>query len=641
MKTFILGLLGVLLFVNSALSDVILNPENGINIVLKDVPSAGISLTVQRENDIRYLGIIGRTTGLQYNSSSTTNLAFLDFYEVNIQLKITVFVSAEHIKLSLEWSAPVDERLEDCFRLDPHHWFGGPEQKQQYWPVEKLTLKEYSYVTKEDENNAVTEPYWINSVGTLIYVDKRVPLFVDQNNILSNHLCLISDVKKPFSKSRSASELFYDIVITENAKVGHLYAIEHYLGKPIGYPDFRMIQHPVWSTWARFFRPINESIVMGFANEIVDNGFNNSQFEIDDLWEICYGSLTVDTRKFPDMKKTVADLKALGFRVTLWIHPFINENCQPWHSEAKENGYLITTEDGDIFTSWWNNNGSRASHFDFTNPQARSWWIKQILHLKNTYDFDSFKFDAGESGWTPQVPVQTGDIHEHPGHITADYVRAVSEFGSMIEVRSAQRTQDLPVFVRMIDKDTLWTFDNGLPTLVTTLLQMNMNGYPLVLPDMIGGNGYNEKPSKELFIRWLQANTFMPNMQYSFVPWDFDNETIQISHKFTNLHAEYAEKIRDAMIQSVTVGTPANAPIWWLDPTDEDALKNYDEYLLGEDVLVAPVLERGAVTRDIYLPRGVWMYGEDNQSLYMGGSWLRNFSAPLDTLPYFIRLSSN
>ena len=76
----------------------------------------------------------------------------------------------------------------------------------------------------------------------------------------------------------------------------------------------------------------------------------------------------------------------------------------------------------------------------------------------------------------------------------------------------------------MIDKDTYWTFENGLPTLITTLLQMNMNGYPLVLPDMIGGNGYNEPPTKELFIRWLQANTFMPSMQFSYVPWEFDNE---------------------------------------------------------------------------------------------------------------------
>ena len=76
----------------------------------------------------------------------------------------------------------------------------------------------------------------------------------------------------------------------------------------------------------------------------------------------------------------------------------------------------------------------------------------------------------------------------------------------------------------MVDKDTYWGFNNGLATLVTTLLQMNMNGYTLVLPDMIGGNGYNDKPSKELFVRWLQANVFMPTLQYSFVPWDHDDE---------------------------------------------------------------------------------------------------------------------
>lgn len=59
---------------------------------------------------------------------------------------------------------------------------------------------------------------------------------------------------------------------------------------------------------------------------------------------------------------------------------------------------------------------------------------------------------------------------------------------------------------------------------------MNLNGYPFVLPDMIGGNGYNlphaqaDIPTKELFIRWVQANTFLPAMQFSFPPWGFDDE---------------------------------------------------------------------------------------------------------------------
>lgn len=82
----------------------------------------------------------------------------------------------------------------------------------------------------------------------------------------------------------------------------------------------------------------------------------------------------------------------------------------------------------------------------------------------------------------------------------------------------------------MVDRDSIWGLNNGLPTIITTTIQMNLNGYTLVLPDMIGGNGYNldheqaDLPSKELFIRWVQANTFLPAMQFSFAPWNFDNE---------------------------------------------------------------------------------------------------------------------
>ena len=108
-------------------------------------------------------------------------------------------------------------------------------------------------------------------------------------------------------------------------------------------------------------------------------------------------------------------------------------------------------------------------------------------------------------------------------------------FDSKIEVRVGWRSQKLPIFVRMLDKDTRWSWNNGLPTLITTMLQMNLNGYMFVLPDMIGGNGYvgnsfeeTVLPPKEMFIRWLQANTFMPSLQYSFVPWDFNDPEVII-----------------------------------------------------------------------------------------------------------------
>lgn len=104
-------------------------------------------------------------------------------------------------------------------------------------------------------------------------------------------------------------------------------------------------------------------------------------------------------------------------------------------------------------------------------------------------------------------------------------MEAVAEFSTMIEVRVGARTQDQPIFVRMLDKDSKWDFRNGLATLLTTLFQMNIVGYPFVLPDMVGGNAYSgDIVTKELFIRWLQANTFMPSIQFSITPWDFDDE---------------------------------------------------------------------------------------------------------------------
>lgn len=155
--------------------------------------------------------------------------------------------------------------------------------------------------------------------------------------------------------------------------------------------------------------------------------------------------------------------------------------------------------------------------------------------------------------------------------MTRAYIRTVGKFGPVVEVRSGQGTQNEPIFVRMIDKDSEWGFNNGIPTLITTLLQLNMVGYPFILPDMIGGNGYGNLPSKELFIRWLQANVFMPSLQFSYVPWDYDNETIEISRKFTKLHADAAHVIVEQCRHSTRSGQPVNPPIWWIDPNDRVA----------------------------------------------------------------------
>lgn len=219
-----------------------------------------------------------------------------------------------------------------------YQWFAGPEQKQQHWPIQNSKLEKYSIISKEADNAAVSERYWLNSAGTYLIVAPEVPLFVDYHNVLDNHLCLIAEVADPYSTRRTHNNLKYDLWFFENAKVAHQHAVDTYLGKPSGIPDYRMIQYPIWSTWARYSREIDQDSLWAFANEIKDSGFPNAQFEIDDLWEVCYGSLFVDVRKLPDLKKLIQDIKSLGFRVAIWTHPFINKDCEPWYSEALGKG---------------------------------------------------------------------------------------------------------------------------------------------------------------------------------------------------------------------------------------------------------------------------------------------------------------
>jgi myogenesis-regulating glycosidase len=571
-----------------------------------------------------------------------TSMSNFFFTRTKTMLSTFIEVESDPTKETLIITATLadpDGEIIHCYQLaDDTEWFGGPQLRYQHWPIQNMYYEEEPYLPTHPVNMAIAERYWLSSKGIYIYVNDESPLFLDQNNYRDKYLCLIAKNKAPY-QHRQQLELKYTLGVFTDPKVAHQHAVENHLHKPERLPDTVMIEHPIWSTWARYKANITEKVVETFADEINANKFKNSQIEIDDNWETCYGSATFDSTKFPNIRNLVQRLKSKGFRVTLWIHPFINEGCEPAYSDAKKNNFFVKNDEGNVQMSWWQ--GPKAATIDFTNPAAVTWWTKRLKTLQ-TLGISSFKFDAGEVSWLPQVPKLTGMPELQPGIFTEQYTNHLaSNFGTSIEVRVGWRTQNLPMFVRMIDKDTKWTWNNGLPTLITTLLQMNLNGYVYVLPDMIGGNGYldgslngTEYPSKEIFIRWLQATVFMPSLQYSFVPWDFDDEAIKICREFTDLHAAYKTDIVNAMNQAMENGTPVNPPIWWIDPTDTTAHKINDEYLLGESILVAPVIEEGAESRDIYLPKGRW-FDMNREGYQEGPKWLHNYKAPLNLLPYF------
>lgn len=306
--------------------------ENMINVLYTKTPSQTLSSPFVIEQNC------GGTNRLCVKSANVTHT--------------TIHASNEIINVTRVVADPAAE-LVDCYQFtEGTQWFGGPQYRYQFWPVQHMYYEEEPYLPTHPENMALAERYWLSGKGVYIYVNETNPLFLDQNNYRDNYLCLIAKNKAPYRR-RDSVQLNYELGVFLNPKVAHQHMVKTHLGKPTGRPNERMIRHPIWSTWARYKANVTEKVVESYADEIIANKFNNSQIEIDDNWETCYGSAVFDPVKFPNVSALVQRLKQKGFRVTLWIHPFINRGCEPAYSTALKNSYFAKNLDGRVQMSWW------------------------------------------------------------------------------------------------------------------------------------------------------------------------------------------------------------------------------------------------------------------------------------------------
>ncbi|XP_066944033.1 myogenesis-regulating glycosidase-like [Macrobrachium rosenbergii] len=558
-----------------------------------------------------------------------------------------VVITQEDHCQKVSWTARNLTELKDCVLLEGH-WYGGGEQITEPWPIEKAPRQETPFVTADMLQSrdlwygGVSEAYWISSQGAAVRVEEGIPLFLsapdNDGDDVADQLCLSSRFEEPFSAPAGVNlTLNYYVCTAENVKEVHLATYPKFFSNPTGIPDLRMLRDPIWSTWAEYHASINDTSVWDFAMAIKENGFNNSQVEIDDNWETCHGNAEWNPETFPDPARLIDDLHNEGFRVTLWIHPFINDDCESF-SYADEKGYFVKDAQGVTQkTHWWQ--GLSAGIIDFTNPAAVTWWTQRLVDIQTSTGIDSFKFDAGESSWLPKVFTLNVDERLWPSIYTKYYVDAVSEFGGMIETRVGQGTQRHPIFVRMLDKDSVWDTDNGLRTMIPSLLHFGILGYPYVLPDMIGGNAYGVMPGEELFVRWAQANTFMPALQFSILPWGFNEQVVKRCQEVTSLHTQIIPLISKLAQEAIETGTPIMRPTWWLCPELESCLTADQQFLVGDDLLSVPVVYQGATELSVVLPPGDWKLA-GTETIYMGPDTITVQNITLDSIVYFTRVTS-
>jgi alpha-glucosidase (family GH31 glycosyl hydrolase) len=258
------------------------------------------------------------------------------------------------------------------------------------------------------------------------------------------------------------------------------------------------------------------------------------------------------------------------------------------------------------------------------------------------YGIDGFKFDGGTVHMYHAENVINAPVRED--HDPYAMNKAWNEFGRRYtyhEYKDTYHGGGINCIQRLLDRRHRWT-NGGIDTLIPCTIAQGLIGHPFTCPDMIGGGewsffhrvGENNVISEELFVRMAQVSALCPMMQFSWAPWrSLSEENLGYVVDAAKLHKKFAPEIIRLVKISETSGEPIVRSLEYNDPG-----KGYemivDQFMVGEDILVCPVVTPDTFKKECAFPEGTWLDEDGNE--YAGGQY-HVIDTPLSKLRYFVR----
>ncbi len=365
---------------------------------------------------------------------------------------------------------------------------------------------------------------------------------------------------------------------------------------------------------------------------------------------------TWNAEKFPDPRGINAKFHAAGMKLVANLKPCLLDDHPAYADLAAEHAFIEHANTATpVLEPYWDGQGS---HLDFTKPQAVIWWQQQlreqILEMgieagwNDNNEYAIAAEDAYSAGWGQALPIhRSRPLHALlmtratveaqraylPGSGPADPVFTVTRAGPPGIQRYAQTWSG--------DNTTSW---ETLKWNIRTGLQMSLSGMFNVGHDV--GGFFGPLPGPELFLRWVQACALNPRMVMN--SWKANNTS-----NLPWMHPEVAKEVTAAIklryqlmpylwacVQaSCREHVPIIRPTFFNFPDDMHCLEDCDDFMLGEHLLVAPVVDEGARQRSVYLPRlpqGQKWFDFYTQDAFESGR-IHTVPAPLQHLPLFVR----
>ncbi len=371
-----------------------------------------------------------------------------------------------------------------------------------------------------------------------------------------------------------------------------------------------------------------------------------------------YRVFSVDRKRFPDLPALARQLASGGVRLVAILDPGVKTDPEyRLYREGLERDCFCKLPDGSlalgvVWPGW-------TAFPDFTSPEARDWWAGQYPAL----------LEAGVAGFwhdmnEPATLAASGDStiplgarHAFEGR-GGDHLEAHNLYGLLMNAAGYDglrraRPESRPWLLSRSgwagmqryawnwtgDTDSTW---EDLRSTLTMVLGLGLSGVPYSGPD-IGGFGGN--PPAELYLRWFQLGAFLPFFRtHSAVeynrrePWVYGEPYTSILRQFLRLRYRLLPYLYTLAWEASRTGQPLCRPLFWDNPQDPALRAVEDAFLLGEALLVAPVLAPGARERSLHLPAGEWYDFWSGERL-AGGRQV-TLQAPLERIPLLVRAGS-
>jgi alpha-glucosidase (family GH31 glycosyl hydrolase) len=428
-----------------------------------------------------------------------------------------------------------------------------------------------------------------------------------------------------------------------------------------------------WNTQAEVMRqmdahrehdiPVGNLVIEAWSDESTFTAWRGAEYEITDRPHILSDFTFPTDGPWPDPKGMVDELHARDIKVHLWqipllkMRPHARGQLAVDAAAAQREGVLVQelAPDGSLRPyrnrGWW---FPLSLMPDLTDERAARWWTDRRRYLVDELGVDGFKTDGGEHAWGSDVRYLDGRHgDEVNGLFPVSYAKA---YGDLL-----RRSGKAPVtfsragFTGSQSHGAFWAGDenstwDAFRWSMFAGLSASASGILYWGWDLAGFSG--DVPSAELFLRSIATAAFVPIMQYHSefnhhkkpsndrTPWNIaertgDESVVPISRAFAQLRDRLVPYLAEQARFSIASGAPLMRAMFFDFPADSRVWDYPLQWMLGENILVAPVLEPGTTAWDVYLPEGSWVDAFSGETV-AGGRVVSRLT-PLDEVPVYVR----